>query len=686
MKLPTLPRWPGWAHLPREPRDTLFLLLVIGWTVLPHLPHLPLWCGALTGVVLLWRAWLALANAPLPGRVSLITVLLVAAGLTWWSQRTLLGKDAGVTMLVVLMALKTLELRARRDALVVFFLGFFIVLTNFLYSQTLLVAVAMVASVWGLLTALVLAHMPVGRPPLARAGALAARTAAFGAPLMVLLFMLFPRFGPLWGLPQDGLGHTGLSGTLRLGGVAEVANDDSIALRVRFPEGQVPQQEQLYFRGPVLSRFDGLEWKNDPRSMLSSPASMWRQNDVVRLHGQPLRYEMTVEPLNLPMLPLLEMTPPIDGARPRIDNYVLMPKVDLTWPTDRIINERLRFSAMAWPEHTHGPREPVATLRDAVELPPAVNPRTLAWAAQMRNQPRYANASPRELAQALLEHIRGQGYSYTLSPGNYGSNSIDEFWLDRRAGFCEHFAAAFVVVMRGMDVPARIVTGYQGADPVPVDGWWIVRQSHAHAWAEFWQPGEGWVRADPTAAVAPERIQRGRALLPQPGFVAGALGTVNPELLAQMRALWEATNNRWNQWVLSYSRSKQIDLLESLGVKDPHWSDLGLVLAWVLAAAGLGGAAWAWRDRHRTDPWQRLQRRVRRELAKLNVDAPPHLGYRAQAQAVRAALGEHGAALAQVLEELDAQRYGREALRRPSPAWWPRFRAAAQAMAGPRPG
>jgi hypothetical protein len=198
-----------------------------------------------------WRAVLAWRGGALPSRWVVTAILVLAAALTLWAERTLLGKEAGITLLVVLMSLKTLELRARRDALVVFFLGFFLVLTHFLYSQSLATGLWLLVSVWGLLTALVLAHMPVGRPPLWRAGALAARTAALGVPVMVVMFVLFPRIGPLWGLPQDAAGRTGLSGSLRLGGVASVAKDDSIAMRVRF-EGPAPDPGTLYFRGPVL--------------------------------------------------------------------------------------------------------------------------------------------------------------------------------------------------------------------------------------------------------------------------------------------------------------------------------------------------------------------------------------------------------------------------------------------------
>ena len=222
MALSAAPRraWPGWRHLPRDSRDTLFLLAVIGWTVLPHAAHLAPWCIALTALMLFWRAQLALSNAALPSRWAVVAVLAVAVALTLWTEQTLFGKQAGVTLLVVLMALKTLELRARRDAMVVFFLGFFLVLTNFLYSQSLLTAAAMLLSVWGLLTALVLAHMPVGKPSLRQAGALAARAAALGTPLMVALFLLFPRIGPLWGMPHDAAGTTGLSGSMRMGAMA----------------------------------------------------------------------------------------------------------------------------------------------------------------------------------------------------------------------------------------------------------------------------------------------------------------------------------------------------------------------------------------------------------------------------------------------------------------------------------
>ena len=658
----------AWRAWPRETRDTLFQLAVIGWTVLPHLIRLPLWCGLLTSAVLGWRAWLALTQGALPSRWLVMCVLALGVGLTAWSERTLLGREAGVTLLVLLMALKTLELRARRDALVVFFLGFFLVLTLCLYSQSLLTALAMGLSTWGLLSALVLANMPVGRPPLRRAAGIAARSAGLGLPLMVALFVLFPRFGPLWGLPQDAVGRTGLSGTLRLGGVAELANDDSIAFRLRF-DGAAPPAESLYFRGPVLSRFDGTEWR---------PSVFAGQRPAVpvdlRTLGSPVRYEMLLEPIRLPLLPLLEATPDRAGIAPQLPDWAVFQGHDLQWHTDRLVGERLHLRTQAWPRFEHGRGLGDAERGALLALPAGYNPRTTAWAREMRA--RLGPVDTRTLSAALMAYIRSTDYSYTLQPGLYGRDAIDEFWLDRREGFCEHFATAYVVVLRAMGVPARVVTGYQGAELPDADGWQVVRQSHAHAWAEYWLDDAGWQRADPTGAVAPERVRTSRALQPRPGLMTEAMNAVSPALASRLRQAWELVDGRWTRWVMGYSRTRQFNLLQSLGVAQPDWADLLRALVLLLSLAASAGALWAWHDRRRQDPWQRLQRRLCKSLQATGVAAKPHHGPRTLASLVRARHGPSGEAVAQALDALDRRRYAAGGTRLPEVGWWAGLQAA----------
>lgn len=646
------------AHLPRETRDTFFLLFAIAAAAGPHATHLPLWCNALTVAMLAWRGWLAWRGQVLPGRWSLTVILVLVAALTFATHRTLLGREAGVTMLVMLMAMKTLELRARRDAFVVFFLGFFLVLTQYLYSQSLLTGLWTLLAIWALLTALVLAQMPIGQPSLRQAAGQALRSVAIGLPLMALLFLLFPRIAPLWGVPSDAIGRTGLSNELQFGAMAEIANDESVALRLRFVDGAAPPPPQtLYFRGPVLADFDGRRW----RALASPPPG---RQSALTPQGPLRRYELTLEPLRIKVLPLLEMSPEPAGTLLPLDGGLMLRRgAELQWIAPRTITERLRLTGSAALDYKAGVQATPLSLQPYLELPQGRNPRTLAWAAALSQEARFAGLEGQALAEALvnavLQHLRSNEYIYTLTPGRYGQDSehlIDEFWMDRRLGFCEHFASGFAVVMRALGIPARIVTGFQGADRELQDGYLVVRQSQAHAWNEVWIAGRGWLRVDPTAAVAPERIASSLTLEPAPGVLAGALGQVNPALWRSLRRGWEMLENRWQQSVLNYSRGDQFDLLKRLGWNSPDWAALGQLSAGVIAVLTLAGLlAQAWRRRPH-DPWQRLQTRLLRSLARIGVYAQPYQGPRHWAALLELAHGPQAAA--DLLRALDAARYG----------------------------
>jgi hypothetical protein len=266
------------------------------------------------------------------------------------------------------------------------------------------------------------------------------------------------------------------------------------------------------------------------------------------------------------------------------------------------------------------------------------------------------------LVQVALERLRSGGYVYTLAPGIYGSNSADEFWFDRKQGFCEHIASAFVVLMRALDVPARIVTGYQGGERNPVDGLWLLRQSDAHVWAEVWQAGQGWVRVDPTAAVAPGRIGAFGRLAQQQGLVGQVLGNFSPTLTAQLQATWEALNNHWNQWVLNYTQSQQLDLLKRLGFAYPDLKNLASVLIASVTLISLVGAVWVWWERSAQDPWLRLLARARRQLDAAGIGSDPTSSPRQLALHVLAKYGSQdsqGQAWHDWLLELEALRYAR---------------------------
>lgn len=613
-------------NLPRDGRDTLFLLAVIAWVVVPQIERLPLWCSALTGGVLVWRGVLAWQGRPLPSRWWLLVLAMLTLAATLWTHRTVLGRDAGVTLIVALLALKTLELRAKRDAFVVFFLSFFTMLTNFFFSQSLLTAAAMLLALLGLLTALVNAHMPVGKPPLLHAARMAASMALLGAPIMAVLFLLFPRMAPLWGIPSDAMaGRSGLSSSMQVGTIASLALDDRIAMRIRF-EGTPPRQSDLYFRGPVLSTFDGREWRVSSANL----APRQRARADLQLLGPPVRYEVTLEPNNRPWLLLLEAA----GQKPELTGFESFMTSDLQWLTDRPVTDLVRYRAQSHPLFRHGPMNAGPSLQEFVALPRGSNPRTVALATQLRNDPALANAPSSALVRAVLERLRTGGYTYTLDPGVYGQHTADEFWFDRKEGFCEHIASSFVILMRALNIPARVVTGYQGGELNAVDNFWVVRQSDAHAWAEVWMPNQGWVRVDPTGAVAPGRTGSLQRLVAPQGAMAAVLNSVSPAMALNLRAMWEAVNNGWNQWILNYTQSKQLNLLRDIGFESPSWEDLSYVLIGIIVLVSLCGAAWTLWERHRQDPWLRLLHAASQRLAKIGVPSHPGTPPRQLAQAL----------------------------------------------------
>ncbi|MGP1681290.1 MAG: transglutaminaseTgpA domain-containing protein [Giesbergeria sp.] len=639
------------THLPREARDTLFLLGVIGCVLLPLFPYLPVWTAAFSTLLLLWRAGLALGSRSLPPRWLLVALLALAVAATLGSFRTIVGREAGVVLVAMLLALKTLEARARRDAMVIFFLGFFTMLSNFFFSQSLITAVAMLVALVGLLTALVNAHMPVGRPPLTLALRSAARMALFGTPVMVALFMFFPRMAPLWGLPGDNLsGRSGLSGSMKVGSLAEMALDDAVALRVRFdgPDSALPPQSAMYFRGPVLSDFDGREWQVEPiRDTQHTPA-------LLQVQGPGIGYEMTLEPNQKPWLLLLDASP--EGPK-AIGLQAFMSR-DLQWLSARPVSDVLRYRATSYPQFRHGPLTETRSLRFLTALPGNSDPRTRELAAQMLADPALAAGGTQALVDAALTRLRTGGYAYTLAPGVYGEDTADEFWFNQKAGFCEHIASAFVVLMRAAHVPARIVTGYQGGERNSVDGYWTVRQSDAHAWAEVWIDKRGWVRVDPTGAISPERIGAFTRLRAPRGALGNAMDNViSPGMAQQLRAVWEAANNRWNQWVLNYTQTRQLDMLKAIGFDAPEWQDLIRLLAGLIATIALGGGAWSAWERLQHDPWLRLLARARQRLAGAGLPLPAHLPPRGMAEAVRAHFGVAGEPVAAWLLTLEALRY-----------------------------
>ena len=571
-------------------------------TTLPHAEHQPLWLSALTTTILAWAGWLWWRNERLPGRWSLLLLVAVACGGVLLEFRTLFERDAGVAMLVVFMAMKLLELRSRRDAIVVVTLGYFLLLTHYFYSQSIPIGVWLLAAMTLVTATLIRLHGGAASTPTATLRYAALLTLQ-AIPFMLVLYLLFPRVtGPLWGLPQDAhAGRSGLSEQMAPGNIANLALSGEIAFRVRFAD-TVPPRDRLYWRGPVLENYDGTTWRPQPGRL--------RPPQIEAL-APALAYETTIEAHQQRWLLALDAP----GALPAD----LALESTLTASSRVPITQRQRFSLTAILDFSFNRDEDQAALRRNLALPANANPRARALAESWRQ----ADPDPQRLVQKALSLFSGAGFSYTLQPPLLGAHPVDDFLFVTQRGFCEHYASAFVVLMRAAGVPARVVTGYQGGEANPIDGFVVIRQSDAHAWAEVWLAGRGWTRIDPTAAVAPTRVESGIVAALPAGEPLPALIQLRSDWLRTLQFRWEAINNTWNQYVLGYNPQRQREFLGRLGLPNADWRHLAISLAVVCGILLLAVSTWALYQRPRHDPAARLWQKALRRLARRQVNCAP---------------------------------------------------------------
>ncbi len=599
----------------RDKADMLTLLVACLLVLLPHFFYLPVWISVGVATLLGWRSWITLTGKRLPPRWLLLPVAMLAMGGIYLAYRTLLGRDAGVAMLALLLILKLLEMHAKRDLFVVLFLSFFLLLTNFFYSQNILTALLMAIAVLALLTAQLSFQFTGTVPPLKKKLRLATLIVGLATPLMLVLFLLFPRIqGPLWGMPGDATGaRTGLSDSMTPGMISSLALSDDIAFRVKFVD-PVPPQASLYWRASVLSHFDGRTWTAQPQTPMKA-------GSVKPLPGSSAtRYQVTMEPHGRRWLFALE-TP---FAPPQLSGNSAYLANDFQLLARERIGTRLRYDVTSWTQFSLQTDSVPDELNDGLQRVPDFNPATTRFARSLLAQ----SSDSAELVRLVLQYFRREPFSYTLEPPLLGRNSVDEFLFSSRAGFCEHYASAFVVLMRELGIPARVVTGYQGGEINPSDGYMEVRQSDAHAWAEVWIEQRGWIRVDPTGAVAPERIARSVASQSGRRLFGGLVTPAPDSWLAKTRFNWDALSNAWNQRVLNYSSEQQKDLVARLGIGKVDWP---VLTALMLGAGTLVMAIMMLpllMNRAKPDPAGKLYAAFCRRMARFGIVRAQHDGPR----------------------------------------------------------
>ncbi|GAB4115138.1 MAG: hypothetical protein Fur0026_00530 [Sideroxydans sp.] len=608
----------------------------------PHAEHLPLWVSAECGALLLWRAYLTRSGKALPPRWLLLGITVASVAAIALTFRSLFGREVGVTLLILLSTLKLLELRAARDATVLVYLSCFIIITNFFYAQSIPTALFMLFTLLVILATWIHLHtgMLALKPRLRIAGLLLLQA----IPLSLILFVLFPRVqGPLWGLPQDAYASSGLSDTMSPGSMSKLSLNDAVAFRVTF-DGAVPAREQMYWRGPVLWDFDGTTWTRGRPNTLQAPR--------LDAASAPVSYAVTLEPHNKRWLFALDMPGKLSIAADLAPDFQLLSRTP--------VNARIRYQAGSFLNYRANPDEPPQQLRRALALPRGLNPQAQQLAHGWRQQhPRDDGAVVRE----VLRHFNQGGYEYTLEPPLLGMNGIDEFLFRTRQGFCEHYAGSFVYLLRAAGVPARVVTGYQGGEYNALGDYYILRQSDAHAWAEVWLGARGWVRYDPTAAIAPARIESGLSAAVRNPAALPFMARNPPQWLRELRFNWDALANRWNQWVLGYNPETQFAFLTRLGMEDITWQKMALnMLAGIFLLVGLFTLILLRRLVVRShDPVQAAWLKLCRKLEKAGLPRAAHEGPLDYAARVATARPLVAAAIRDLAARYTGLRYGDKA-------------------------
>lgn len=584
------------------------LLAVSGSFVLVMLPHilrLPIWISVLAGFAITWRLAQSYSKVPAVPRWLLVPFVVIGGIAVFAQYWTIVGRNPGLALLTVMTSLKFLESRTHRDILILLFLSYFLLATHFLFSQTVYIAVYMLIVMVVTTSALLTINQRDDSVPLKPRLVKAAQMIGYSIPIMLILFILVPRIpGPLWGIAKEQNGGvTGLSDTMSPGQISDLISSNEVAFRVNFTD-QIPLQQNLYWRGPVMVNFDGNTWHRQ-RSTRLQAVSVSQQARITE-------YTITLEPHGKHWLFALD--------RPAINLPETILTRDLQMISKTPVNELRRYTMQSVSNITFGLEEPAEYLFSASNYDPQFNPRTYELGSRWADQ----YASDEEIISAALTMFRQQKFVYTLQPPLLGQNPSDEFLFETRRGFCEHYASSFALLMRAAGIPARIVTGYQGGEINAVGNYLIVRQSDAHAWVEVWLEDKGWVRFDPTAAVSPDRIESGLEQAIPDEVPIFRIGT-RSALIGQILYNWDSFQHSWNEWVLRYDHRKQANFLKKLGVGIQTWGDMVIAMVICLVAVTLGYGLIAWyRERPPGLPeYEKIANRLFRKLKRLGYTRIP---------------------------------------------------------------
>ena len=539
----------------------------LAFSVIPHVHFLPIWVTVAFLSCSAWRYQVERKRWRLPPAWLRIVLALICFIGVLASYESVSGVGPGSALLAVMAALKLLETKRRRDQFVLLFISIFLIMSSLLREQYLWSLPYLIAGVIFTMTAW-LRMAPNSQKDVISSFKTGIRLIMYAAPLTVAMWIFFPRLAtPFWSVPIDtSSASSGLSDNMSPGDISSLSLSNAVAFRVKF-DGIVPPPHQRYWRGLVLNRFNGRMWSGNEPSI-----DRGARLDI-ETFGDPVGYQVTMEPTRQHWVFALDVPEEWDLERTYMGRQQQLARA-------QPIDQRIAYNVVSYPNFRLNSELQEFARSYYTRLPDSRNPRTLELAQQMRDEA----ANEEAFITNVLEKFNDEEYFYTLEPPALGSNPVDRFLFDTRRGFCEHYASAFAVMMRAVGIPSRIVLGYQGGEINPLGEYMIVRQADAHAWTEVWLPNRGWYRIDPTAAVAPERIESGRSGAMFDGIAASWGLSAPSALLYQLTLTVDALNAKWNEWILGYGPENQSKFMEWLGMDDPDWRNMMLTLIAIVVA------------------------------------------------------------------------------------------------------
>lgn len=584
-------------NIAQHPQRVIFLLASIALIALPHVSHLPLAIIAFFYTVLAWR-WLGVWRPQwLPSRWTVFVLTLIGLAVLYAQHLGVLGRDGGTCLFMTALGLKLLEIKSARDFYLIIYLAFVVAASQFLYEQSLWMAAYTLFVCCVLLATLVSINSNTAHTKAALGNASLIVVQAI--PIAIVVFIVFPRLeAPHWMLFNEAhKARAGLSDTLQPGSISELSMSEALVFRAKFT-GPLPPPAQRYWRGPVLSHTDGIKWTPIRDTRFGA------YRDKPRFAGTAYAYTLLMEAQDKPWVFALDMPQSYSDSVRQNAYYQLI--------TTGNPDQRAEYRVTSYPQYNTG-FITRTEYKDNTELPADPSPKIQQLVTQLHG----FDAPPEQFVKQLLNHFRTENFHYTLSPPLMEANPIETFLFTSRQGFCSHYAAAFVYLMRVAHIPARIVTGYQGGEINPIGSFLEVRQADAHAWAEVWIEQQGWVRVDPTAAIAPQRVEQSInvAQLVPSGVIQYLPSDATASWLKQARQLWGNIDYNWQRWVINYDNKNQSSLLSALGIFDiktmAYW--LAAVIASITAVLS---ALLLYQKPRAPDPTLRAYQRYCKKLAK----------------------------------------------------------------------